>query len=156
MITCKFEDGGEGDLRHACIHAIVIKNNKILLVKRSENIIEGGKWAVPGGYIKRGEIISNAVLRELKEETGWSGEIISLFRINSNPNRPNDNGRQNVMMEFLVKPIEQIGTFDSEQTQIRWFDFDEIDLENMAFDHMLIIGHLKSYFSVQFLLPIIG
>jgi 8-oxo-dGTP diphosphatase len=45
------------------------RGKRILLVARRES-----KWALPGGILKRGEDLSNAALRELKEETRLSGK----------------------------------------------------------------------------------
>jgi 8-oxo-dGTP diphosphatase len=45
------------------------RGKRILLVTRSES-----KWALPGGILKRGEHLSDAALRELKEETRLSGK----------------------------------------------------------------------------------
>ncbi|SKC99586.1 ADP-ribose pyrophosphatase YjhB, NUDIX family [Burkholderia sp. YR290] len=44
------------------------KGKRILLVARQS------KWALPGGILKRGEHLSAAALRELKEETQLSGK----------------------------------------------------------------------------------
>lgn len=44
MIKCKFENGNEASLRHVCVDAIVLQDNKLLLVKRASTLLEGGKW----------------------------------------------------------------------------------------------------------------
>jgi ADP-ribose pyrophosphatase len=51
------------------VGAIVIKEKKILLVKRNK---EPGKrkWAIPGGSVKLGETLQEAAEREVREETG--------------------------------------------------------------------------------------
>ena len=51
------------------VGAIVIKDSKILLVKRNKNP-KKGQWAIPGGSVKLGETLQQAVEREIKEETG--------------------------------------------------------------------------------------
>jgi len=155
MLVCEFEDGGKAKLRHVTVHALVIRDNKLLLVKRSEKIIEGGKWGLPSGYVNRNERIEEAVLRELKEETGWDGKVISLFRINSEPHRPNDAERQNIALEFLIEPISKTGEPDWEQSEVKWFDLEEINLDEMAFDHGDTISLLIDYQKNQFKLPII-
>ena len=48
--------------------AIIIKNNKMLLIHRKKNGEE--YWVFPGGGIEEGETGESAVIREIKEETG--------------------------------------------------------------------------------------
>ncbi|RKX72236.1 hypothetical protein DRP43_01215 [candidate division TA06 bacterium] len=62
--------------------AIVVNRGNILLIKRG---IEPhlGKWAFPCGFIEYGETAEDACLRELKEETGLSGTIKSLYNVKS-------------------------------------------------------------------------
>jgi mutator protein MutT len=51
------------------VGAIILEGGKILLEKRKSTPGEG-KWAVPGGLIELGETVEQAVIREVKEETG--------------------------------------------------------------------------------------
>jgi 8-oxo-dGTP diphosphatase len=53
------------------------RGKRILLVARTQS-----KWALPGGILKRGEHLSHAALRELKEETRLSGKSAKyLFEV---------------------------------------------------------------------------
>jgi 8-oxo-dGTP pyrophosphatase MutT (NUDIX family) len=54
-------------------YGIVIRDNKILLV------IENEKYHLPGGGIELGENPAEAVLREVKEETGVTAESARLL-----------------------------------------------------------------------------
>ena len=155
MITCKFEDGGKGGLRHLVVHALAIKDGKILLVKRAQRIIEGGKWGLPGGFLDRDETLEECAIRELKEETGYEGKVKELLRINSNPNRRNDGGRQNVAFEIFVEAGEKTGEMDWEQTEVKWFDLDKLDLEDLAFDHATTIKYIKEHREKNIKLPIV-
>jgi 8-oxo-dGTP diphosphatase len=51
------------------VGAIILDGNKILLEKR-KNAPSKGKWTVPGGLVELGESMEQAVIREVKEETG--------------------------------------------------------------------------------------
>jgi 8-oxo-dGTP diphosphatase len=51
------------------VGAIILEKEKILLEKR-KNAPGKGKWTVPGGLVELGETIEQAVIREVKEETG--------------------------------------------------------------------------------------
>ncbi len=155
MINCTFEDGGKAELRHVVMHSIVIRENTILLVKRAPGILEAGKWGFPGGYLSQGENVTTGALRELMEETGYEGMVDTLFRINSNPNRTNDQGRNNVVFEFLVTAGEKTGKSDWEQTKVEWRDINELTAEEMAFDHYLTIEALRKYLEERFPLPLI-
>jgi 8-oxo-dGTP diphosphatase len=133
VITCAFEDGKRALLRHVVVHAIVEREGAVLLVKRAPHLGEGGKWGLPGGFLDRDENLEQAVLRELREETGWRGEVRGLLRVNSRPDRPRDRGQQNVAFDFLVAALERVGEPDHEQTAVDWVPLDR--LPPLAFDH---------------------
>jgi len=51
------------------VGAVILDGEKILLEKR-KNAPSKGKWSVPGGLVELGENTDQAVIREVKEETG--------------------------------------------------------------------------------------
>jgi ADP-ribose pyrophosphatase YjhB (NUDIX family) len=135
MIRCRFEHGGAGLLRHVVVHALVERDGALLLVKRAPHLGEGGKWGLPGGFLDRDENLAQGVLRELLEETGWTGEVASLLRINSRPDRPGEE-QQNVAFDFVITPGAQVGAPDHESTAVEWIPIERLPaLETLAFDH---------------------
>jgi 8-oxo-dGTP diphosphatase len=153
MITCAFEKGYTAHLRHLVTHAIVEKDNGILLVKRSGDLLESGKWALPGGYLDRDETAEQGALRELKEETGWKGKIITLFQINTNPSRPYDD-RQNISFDFLISPIRKVGEGDHESSKVEFIPFPKLySSDQLAFDHGETIALYIKYRKKHFALP---
>jgi len=52
-------------------HALVRQGNQILLVRRGRPPFEG-YWSLPGGSVELGERVEEAVIREVREETGLS------------------------------------------------------------------------------------
>ena len=62
-------------LRINVVAGIIINQNKILIGKRKDKDIGGGKWEFPGGKIEVGETNSVALERELYEELGISVKI---------------------------------------------------------------------------------
>lgn len=156
MITCAFEDGGKGLLRHVTADAIVTDGGKILLVKRAHTISEGGKYCLPGGFLNRDEIIIEALIREVEEESGYESQNPVLFRINDNPNRRNED-RQNISFTFFMNVGEKISESDYEVTEVKWFDLNQLpSQEEMAFDHLETIELYKKYLTEQFNLPILN
>ncbi len=57
-----------------CVGAVVVRESSILLIRRGHPPGEG-RWSVPGGRVQRGESLTDAVRRELREETGLDGEV---------------------------------------------------------------------------------
>lgn len=150
-----FEDGGKASLRHVTVHAIVEQDGKLLLVKRSEKLSEGGKWSLPSGFMDRDETAAQSVLRELKEETGWLGEVKSLFFIKTDPHRPHED-RQNVAFHFLITPLNKVGDKDWESTEVSWIPIDALPAEDtFAFDHGEAIRQYFQYRMKPFVLPIL-
>ncbi|WP_377890551.1 NUDIX domain-containing protein [Alkalihalobacillus sp. R86527] len=63
--------------------AIIILNekNEVLLQKRSDV----GLWGIPSGHIEIGETVSQAAVREVKEETNLDVTIKKLIGVYSDP-----------------------------------------------------------------------
>jgi 8-oxo-dGTP diphosphatase len=58
--------------------AVAIRAREVLLVQR-HNPPDAGLWAYPGGKIELRETITEAALRELREETGVLGRAVRLL-----------------------------------------------------------------------------
>jgi 8-oxo-dGTP diphosphatase len=137
------------------VHAIVEMDGKLLLEKRAGDLLETGKWALPAGFLERDETAAQGILRELKEETGWLGEIISLFRVNTKPDRPHED-RQNVALDFLIRPVRLVGIPDHESSKVEWIPIETLlSLSEFAFDHGESIGYYLKYRTKRFPLPIV-
>lgn len=140
MIICTFEDGGTGKLRHAVVDALLIKDGKILLVKRAKKLTQGGKWGVVGGFIERDEFPTQTVSREVFEETGYRVKKADFFTIVDNPQRVNDE-RQNIAFVFVCEAGEKEGEPDNESSEQKWFDLENLPKEEeFAFDHLQVIN----------------
>lgn len=119
------------------VDAVTILNGKVVLVRR-KNPPYQGMFALPGGFVEIGETTENAVLRELKEETGLSAEIVKLLGVYSDPDR--DPRGYTVSVCYLVigngKPVA-----DTDAKEIGIFDITEIP--ELAFDHNKIINQAR-------------
>src|SRR5260370_1168754 len=57
------------ELRIPCVGAILTDGGRILLIRRGHEP-EKGRWSLPGGRIEPGETDQQALVREVREETG--------------------------------------------------------------------------------------
>lgn len=85
--------------------AVIIKNNKILLIRR---IKDGQEYFVfPGGSVEKSESIKDAVIREMKEELSLDVTIDRLmFKLTISANE-HDSGRMSyfyLVREFTGAP----------------------------------------------------
>ncbi len=158
MISCTFENGNKAarGLRHVTVGAIAINDKgEVLLVKRAASMHNGGKFTIPGGFLDRDETTIKGTLRELKEETGYEGEIVKLFRINDTKRRKED--RQNVDFIYIVKVTGGEKTLNSEVSDILWFSKENLPTEDdFAFDHRDSILKYFEYSQKEFTLPLIS
>ena len=62
------------------VGALIIEDNKILLVERGGEPLKG-YWSLPGGAVETGETLEQAVRREVLEETGLSVSPVKMVTI---------------------------------------------------------------------------
>jgi len=105
------------------------KKLNILLVKRKDD----RGWAIPGGFIRKGETLSECAERELKEETGISVPFLEQFKNFSNPSR-DDRGQTISVAYIAIHPSGKLKLkADTDVSDVCWVEYDEIP--ELAFDH---------------------
>jgi 8-oxo-dGTP diphosphatase len=57
------------DRPELAVGAIVVEDGALLLVRRAQ-APAAGRWSVPGGRVEHGEMLTDALVREVREETG--------------------------------------------------------------------------------------
>jgi 8-oxo-dGTP diphosphatase len=113
---------------------------KVLLIRRVQEPF-GGRWALPGGFIRLDESLRRAAWRELKEETGVSAgflEQIGAF------GRPDRDPRERVISVayFALLPRNSLTIqAASDARDARLFRFD--DLPELAFDHARMLRYAR-------------
>jgi ADP-ribose pyrophosphatase YjhB (NUDIX family) len=108
------------------VGAVVIKNGRILLIKRAFEP-GAGKWSIPGGLVEVGERLSEACAREAEEETGIQIEILELINVFDMIDK-DENGKVKyhyVLVDFLAKPTGGEERKCAEVTEIQWATHDE-------------------------------
>jgi len=98
----------------------------IVLVKRA--IEPGyGKWVFPGGYVDRGELLTDAAVREAREESGLDVRLDGLVNIYSYP------GRAPVVVVYAATAYGGSLAVDDEGLEVREFSPPDIPWDSLAF-----------------------
>jgi ADP-ribose pyrophosphatase YjhB (NUDIX family) len=64
------------------------EDGRVVLLKRAQRDQAYGRWILPGGHVDRGEVIEEAALREVAEETGLKVELDRLLGVYTYPGNP--------------------------------------------------------------------
>ncbi len=106
---------------------LITDGDRILLQNRTKNDWQG--YTLPGGHVELGESFVDAVVREMKEETGLDIKNPRLVGVKQFPIR---NGRYVV---FLFKATEYCGTVvSSDEGQMEWVESSRLSEINTVDD----------------------
>jgi ADP-ribose pyrophosphatase YjhB (NUDIX family) len=125
------------------VNVVVVNDQgEILLIRRSDN----DNWALPGGAIDLGESVTQAAIRETKEESGIDCEVTGLIGIYSDPKHiilytSNGEARQEFSIVLTARPTGGHRTPSDESTEVRWVSPSEIRNYDMDRSMRLRIGH---------------
>ena len=101
----------------------VVRHGQLLLVRRASRHGRGN-WQLPGGFIEPQETIEQAVIREVKEETGVDAEVNAVLGLRNRYDPESGNG---LYIIFVLSAIAGEPTADGHEVdQARYFSLDEI------------------------------
>jgi 8-oxo-dGTP diphosphatase len=123
------------------VDAIVFgyKNNNLYVLLIEQKFGSAEKyWALPGGLVKPEESLSEAVIRELHEETNVQLTFMEqLYTFGDDIKRDSRNRVISVAYYALVDASNLEIKADTDAEKVQWFKIDEIP--SLAFDHNLIL-----------------
>lgn len=102
---------------------------KFLFQKRSNKCRdEHGKWDCGGGRIEFGETVKEAVLRELSEEYGCTGEILEQLPAHESLREWEGKKLHWIALPFVVKvdPAQVKNNEPEKVDALEWFTFDAL------------------------------
>ncbi len=119
-------------------------DHEVLLIKRGNDPYKG-KWALPGGFVDQDEPLEVAAGRELREECGLSGILLTQMHAFGNPGRdPRGHTVSVVYVGYL--PVGAEAKAGDDASEAEWFKLN--DLPELAFDHIEVVMMAENIFLV--------
>ena len=106
------------------VSAVILTERGVLLQQRDDNRL----WGLPGGAVDPGESVSEAVIREVREETGLEVEPVRLIGVYSAPENhqivtyPDGNVIHYVSTTFECRIVGGTLACGDESLALEWFD----------------------------------
>jgi len=117
---------------YVAVDAVVERKNKLLLIQRSDNLY-GTKFAFPGGFVKWGETVESAAVREVEEETGAKIKVVEILGVYSHPER--DKRGHVITIPFVANFVKGSLRSSKETVSARWMSTKKLRPEDFSFDH---------------------
>lgn len=109
-------------------YILLERENKFLTIRRCNTGSHDNTYQIPAGHIDKGELPTEAVIRETKEEIGidlLSGDV-SLIHISYRPKCDDGNDR----VDFFFKSAKWVGEVKNMEPDkcddLKWVSFDEL------------------------------
>jgi len=116
------------DIPNCAVGAIVLEKGEVLLVRR-DHAPALGQWSLPGGRVEWGETLREAIVREVREETGIDIEVEGLAGI-AERILADDAGKTEfhyVILDFWARPKSRDLTAGDDASEARWVPVGELN-----------------------------
>lgn len=135
--------GPDGKPRHALTaDGVLFHGRSVLLVRRGHDPFKG-RFALPGGFVEGHESAADAVVREMKEETGLATRIEGLIGFYSDPQR--DPRGPTATAVYLVSRAGGTLRAGDDAAAAQFVPIAQARRERLAFDHDQVLADALLY-----------
>lgn len=109
------------------VGGVVVHAGRVLLIRRGKPPLHG-RWVVPGGTVELGEPLEQALVREMREETGLEVEPLELLTVFDRIER--DGARvvyHYVIVDYLCGLRAGEARAGSDALEVAWAGPDELE-----------------------------
>ena len=105
------------------VSAAIVRAGQVLLVRRARSPAQG-LFSLPGGVVESGETLTQALIREVREETSLVIEPVGLAGFRETIGRDPDGRveRHFVILPFAARWLAGEVTLNEELSEARWLD----------------------------------
>ena len=117
-------------------------SNRILLIKRKNDPLKD-YFALPGGFVDKGERVEDAARREAEEELSVKVKPIDILGVYSDPNR--DPRGRIMSIAFISKITSGELKASDDAADLQWVEMSSLENIKLAFDHFKILSDYKTW-----------
>jgi ADP-ribose pyrophosphatase YjhB (NUDIX family) len=109
------------------VGAVIVRDGRILLVRRGKDPGRG-LWSLPGGRLRGGERLKDAVEREVREETGLlveAGDLAGVSEIIADG--PDGQAFHYVLVDFFCRIVGGREERGDDAAEVAWHPLEDLD-----------------------------
>jgi 8-oxo-dGTP diphosphatase len=109
------------------VGAVIWRGREVLLVRRKKEP-RAGEWSLPGGAQEEGETVVEALLREVREETGLTIAVLGLIDVVDAIFRNQEGAMSHhfTLIDFSARSIAGEAKADDDAAEVRWVDLEDL------------------------------
>jgi mutator protein MutT len=102
------------------VGGVVVKEGRVLLARRGKEPLYG-RWVVPGGTVELGETLEQALVREMREETGLHVEPVEVLTVFDRIQRDGERVVYHyVIVDYLCRWLDGEARAASDALDVAW------------------------------------
>ena len=108
------------------VGGVLIRDGKVLLIRRGKPPLYG-RWVVPGGTVELGESLEQALVREMREETGLEVVPLEVLTVFDRIERDGDRVVYHyVIVDYLCRWLGGEARAASDALEAAWAALDDL------------------------------
>ena len=108
------------------VGGVLIRDGKVLLIRRGKPPLYG-RWVVPGGTVELGESLEQALVREMREETGLEVAPLEVLTVFDRIERDGDRVVYHyVIVDYLCRWLGGEARAASDALEAAWAALDDL------------------------------
>ncbi len=108
------------------VGGVVVRDGRVLLARRGKPPLLG-RWTIPGGTVELGETLHQALVREMREETGLEVDPVEVLTVFDRIDREGGLVRYHfVIVDSLCRAPAGQAAAGSDALEVAWVAPDEI------------------------------